>query len=445
VPDSFNLVGFQVDPAAPPSFGAHLAPSPAHVGQAVYRLAPSGAWQPVASHFSTLVESGKAYWIYTEGASTYQGPLEVDTGAFDGLEYSAALDAQRLTIRNRGLVDSQIRLRTLSSSTAIPFLSRDSNATGATRFDPLPPETTASTAAGQNLFVELGVERGALAHDRSEQLLEVTDGLGSRRLVFAGVTRVHPEVPLPTVEGRNRIRETFGGGADPYAGLWIGEATISAVSEAQTGGTAPVPVGEAFRLRILVHVDAAGQARLLDEVTQMWKEGTTRPDPSDPTLQGVDQPGRHVLLTDPSLIPNYTGATLRDGVPVGLRISTVAYDLPGHQQPMTGSLDPSGQLEITLLLGVDAPTNPYKHTYHPDHDNLDAQFLVPEIEAFEVSRTISIQFSPDHPAGRPPAGWGSSQVGGTYREVVTGLHRNPIHVEGLVLLTRVAATAQLDG
>lgn len=444
VPDSFNLVGFQVDPDQPPSFGALLAPSAAHAGQPIYRLDPGGLWQVVNSPFSAPVRSGEAYWVYTRGGSRYQGPMEVVTEAFDGLEFSAALDSQRLRIHNRGLVDTQMRLRVLPSPTPIPWLERSFTDTGATLFDDLPADSSRQADSGQSLFVQLGVRRNELAHDRSEQLLEITDGLGSRRFVFAGITRGHPEAQLPFGSG-SRAGSPEKAGADPYAGLWIGEVMVHGVSAAQTAGTTPLPVGEAFRLRILVHVDDGGQARLLKEVTQMWEEGTTRPDPADPTLQVVDQPGRYVLLTDPSLIPGYTGATLRDGVPVGLRLSTVAYDFPELHRPMTGTLGPSGQLEITLVLGAEAPTNPYKHRFHPDHDNLDAEFLNPEIEAFEVTRTITLQLSPDHPAGRPPAGWGSSQLGGTYREVVEGVHRNPVHVEGLVLFSRVAATAQLNG
>ena len=445
VPDSFNLVGFQVDPAAPPTFGSFLAPSSAHAGQPIYRLDPTGEWQQLPSPFSAQIRSGEAYWIYTQGNSAFQGPLEVVTGAYDGLEYSAALDQQRLTIRNRGLVDTQMRVRTLASPTAIPFLERSVNATGAILWNDLPADSTYSALAGQDLFVQLGVRRADLTADRSEQLLEITDGLGSRRLVFTGVTRVQPAGPLPLASGREQARTHAITGANPFAGLWIGEVSVSKVSESQTAGTVPSPVGEAFRFRILMHVDAGGQARLLKEVTQMWNQGTTKPDPQNPSRQVVDVPGRYVWLTDPSLIPNYRGAALRDGVPVGLRLSTIAYDFPENDLPMTGAFDPAGQLEITLPLPADGPTNPYKHRYHPDQDNLDAEFLNPQIEAFEVTRTLTLQFSPIHPAGRPSPGWGSNRVGGTYLESVDGLHRNTIYGEGIFFLTRVAATAQLNG
>ena len=73
---------------------------------------------------------------------------------------------------------------------------------------------------------------------------------------------------------------------------------------------------------MLIHVDGNGTARLLKEVIQLWKEGTRIPDPENPGLFLVDEPGRYVLLTDESLISSFTGAVLRDGEPVGYRIST---------------------------------------------------------------------------------------------------------------------------
>ena len=433
VPDSFNLVGFQVDTASPPTFGAYLSPSPAHAGQPIYRLAPSGVWQPLPSPYSAQIRSGEAYWIFTRGNSAFQGPLEVETSAYDGLEYSAALDQDRLTIKNSGQVDARIRLRKLGSATAIPFLRRTYNVDGAIVFEPLPADSSYDTVPGQNLFLQLGVQRSQLAHDRSEQLLEITDGLGSRRLVFAGVSRVQPQ----SVTGRAPANE--------FAGLWVGQVIVSKVSQSQNAGTTATPVGEAFRFRILIHVDASGQARLLKEVTQMWQAGTTRPDPGNPGFTVVDVPGRFVLISDPSRIPSYSGAVLRDGVPVGLRLSTINFDFAGHELAMTGSFSQAGLLSAILTMPATAPTNPYLHRYHPDHDNLDPQFLNPQIEAFDITRTLNLQFSPTHPSGRPAPGWGSSELGGTYTERIDGVHRNPIFTEGIFLLTRVAATPQLNG
>lgn len=437
VPDSFNLVGFQVDPAGPPTFGAFLAPSAAHAGQPIYRLAASGVWQLLPSSYSATIRPGEAYWVFTQGNSNYQGPLEVETGAFDGLEYSASLDEQRLIIKNRSQIDAAVRVRQLASSTAIPFLRRTFNEDEKIVFEALPADSTYPTVPGQDLFLQLGVSRGALSADRSEQLLEITDLLGSRRLVFAGVTRTHPRAPLP---GSLTV-------ANEWAGLWVGEVSVNKVSQSLAGDgdvTTPKKVGAAFSFRILLHVDASGQVRLLKEVTQMWKDGTTRPDPANPGFNVVDVPGRFVLITDPALVPSYEGAVQRDGVPVGLRVSTVAYDFAGHSQAMTGQVNPSGQLRVEFSMPAEAATNPYQHRYHPDHDNLDAQFLNPLVEAFDIDRSWTLEFSPTHPDGRPGPAWGSSELGGIFKEEVAGMHRNLIYTEGLFRLTRVAATPQLN-
>ena len=447
-PDSFNFVGFHLDPANPPNFGSFFLGSQAHLNTAFYRLKPEGVWEQVPAPFSTHMRSGEAYWIFSHGPSTFQGPLEVETELFDGMEYSAALDEQRLVIRNTGIATHEITVRSLSSDTPIPFLERSFNETGAEIFSDLPPTSAHTVTSGQGLFLQIGVRRSELAHDRSEQLLEITDGLGSRRLIFAGVSRVHPESPLPLVDGRPGTGPSGFTGADPYAGLWLGAVAITGVSEVQSADDSPTPVAEPFRFRILIHVDAAGQVRLLKEVIQMWKEGTTKPDSEFPDLSVVDEPGRFVLLTDPSLIPDYEGAAMRDGVPVGLRISTVAYDFfepDDTELVLNGAMAPDGQLTTALYVNRDGPTNPFKHTYHPDHDNLDAQFLNPANEAYGLLRFLTLTFSPDHPTDRPPAGWGSNRLGAVYEEEIYGLHRKAITVEGLVLFTRIAATAQLNG
>ena len=450
VPDSFNLVGFKVDPAIPPTFGAFLAPSPAHAGQPIYRLGTDGIWQLLPSAYSAQIRAGEAYWIFTRGNSNYQGPLEVETGAYDGLEFGGSLDQQRLAIRNRGQIDAQMRVRLLAATPGIPFLLRSYNADGAQLFGALPADTSYATAPGQNLFLQLGVQRSALTADRTEQLLEITDGLGSRRLVFAGVSRAQLQaVPLTegdqVAEGDPVAGRSGRAAANEFAGLWVGQVIVSKVSQSQSAGITPTPVGEAFRFRILLHVDASGQVKLLKEVTQMWQEGTTKPDPANPGFRVVDVPGRYVLITDPSRIPSYSGAVQRDGVPVGLRLSTIAYDFSGHDLAMTGSMSPTGQLTATLSMPAQGSTNPYKHRYHPDHDNLDPQFLNPQIEAFDVTRSLTLQFGATHPSGRPGPGWGSSELGGTYTERVDGMHKNPIFTEGIFLLTRVATTAQLNG
>lgn len=201
--------------------------------------------------------------------------------------------------------------------------------------------------------------------------------------------------------------------------------------------------GSEFSMRLLIHVDSAGQVRLLKQVIQMWQNGTTEPDPNDPEILVEATPGRFVLLTDDTLIPSFSGASLRDGVPVGKRLSTAHFDYPGNELAMVGDFGGSNTLTATITLAPGFPTNPYRHKFHPDHDNLGPQGVT-VAEAFEISRDIELDFSATDPTGFNAPDYGFGTVGGTYREEIAGLHRNSIRIAGTFRLRRVALTPELN-
>jgi hypothetical protein len=100
-----------------------------------------------------------------------------------------------------------------------------------------------------------------------------------------------------------------------------------------------------------------------------------------------------------------------------------------------------------LTLGYDDPLNPFKHVYHPDHDNLDTRFeqTLPEgRESFTVIRQVALDFTGTDPLGLNPPGWGDREIGGVYRETFTGLHRSAIQISGTFRLVKVSGVADLD-
>ena len=111
----------------------------------------------------------------------------------------------------------------------------------------------------------------------------------------------------------------------------------------------------------------------------------------------VDRPGRFVLLTDDTRVGAFRGATLRDGEPVGRRISAISFDFPST--PTNNFLNLSGDFAIAGRLAgsyttfPQQPTNPYRHKFHPDHDNLDPTFTSFRAEAFEVNRAFELEFT----------------------------------------------------
>ncbi len=444
VSNSYNLVGFPVDPAQPPSFSEYLTPSKAHAGQSVYHLNSAGQWMEIADLDAHTIDPNQAYWVYTDGPSNYQGPLTVTLDGDKTMDYSAALTETSLIISNLSELPTTITLhRELGATLPMTFKLVDDE-TGEVAWPTLPATLSFDLEPGEDLFLDLAVTRAAMTEERMEQVFSITDGLGSKLLLLAGADTYQP-LTLPTAKAwrGSQLKAV----PTPHAGLWAGQVDIDAVSLAQQGGTVPMPVGKAFPLRIIMHVDATGQARLLKQIIQMWQEGTAIPSESDPDLLVVDTPGHYVLLTDPDLIPNYNGVTVRNNQSAGIRLSAIGYDFPALHMEMTGEFAQLGMLAVELALEPSHPTNPFFHRYHPDHDNLDPQFLNYSAEAFQVVRAMTFEFSahnPRFPDLADPPGWGSSEMGGFFRETITGLHKNTLFVEGSFTLRRVAATPVLN-
>lgn len=476
--DSFNFTGFHVEAVNAPTFQNFFGSSPAHAGQRVYRLLVNGLWSLVVSPTVTRLARGEAYWIFCRGQSTFAGPVEVAVEQGSGLDYERILTEQTLTIRNNSATTNTFTVRRLASTPppgtdypalagAVPLNYFHMNVAQNqldVRWLPLPPQLTMVLGPGQEWNLRLEAQRTAMtpftpppgvADALYQSLVEVGDGAGSRSLV--GVTARG----LQTFPAGGAA---FGAGlaAAPLAvhlraGLWVGSAAINKVNQPANAGApnAPLSTASEFQFRLLVHVDDNGQARLLQKVIQMWKNGTFTTDTNG--LQVVDQPGRYVLVTDDRFIPNFTGATLRDGEPVGRRLSSAAFSFR-TPVPMTGDFGSvSGLLQCGVAVGYDDELNPFKHRFHPDHNNLDdspqpqplalktnVHGLIYTAESSSVRRDISLQFTAVDPDNLTLAGWGDDQLGGIYRETMTGLHKDALHIEGVFRLHHASRIGVLN-
>lgn len=95
--NAFNLVGFAVDPAAPPRFDQFFSASPAHRNQPIYRMV-DGIWVRVQNPNATLMRSGEAFWVYCDGASDFSGPLAISGIEHGGLSLQSL--EKDLVLRN---------------------------------------------------------------------------------------------------------------------------------------------------------------------------------------------------------------------------------------------------------------------------------------------------------------------------------------------------------
>ncbi|NBD96078.1 MAG: hypothetical protein GVY11_06360 [Gammaproteobacteria bacterium] len=450
-PDDFQFTGFHVEPGNEPTFQNWFAGSDAHQTGPIFKLNDSGEWVEVTQPSIETIRSGEAYWVYTEGRSTYQGPMPLSLEFGDRLDFKQALSRGTVLLNNASGLNSEIRIRKLPTDTPVPLaLQRHDEVTRESFWPTLEEETTVSVEVDSGEILNLGVNRAGLFTAQASQILEFTNGLGARRLLHVGVDSLAPSESetqrarsAMQADGKRSPKNTRA--SDPrYAGLWVGVASIDSVSMAQQGGVIPVPVDTEFPLRIMMHVDAAGNVRLLNEVILMWEEGEEVPDEDNPEFTRIETPGRFVLLTDDSLIPNYTGVVERGGEAAGNRISTAAYDFPGNQLDFSGSFGPGGAVFGSIGIDPEFATNPFLHRFHPDHDNLDAQYLNFEQEAYEVTRDIELFFAEEDPEGFDRPEWGDEEVAGTYTEAISGLHRSTIFVSGIFRMRRASDVPLLN-
>jgi hypothetical protein len=228
-------------------------------------------------------------------------------------------------------------------------------------------------------------------------------------------------------------------------GLWVGDVVFTAVNEVQTAkpGQSGVvtPVASPLSFVIILHVDNGGRVRLLKEVTIMQHPGGQ----TDVTIgeegipEGVET--QIALVTDDTLLPAFIGVLGQDGSRAGHRIGTVAYDFEGSELRLSGGLGAGKALTGTVLLPRLHPTNPFRHKYHPDHRNTNPDN--PKY-GYEISRKLNIVFAATANGQPTVAGYGVSQLTGTYEESITGLHKVPLIARGTIAIRRVSTVGTLN-
>ncbi len=364
---------------------------------------------------TTALSRGKAYWLNTNDQTRYYGPVEV-TVLGSTLDFGAALSA--VTVRLRNAIDPAKNLgvtATLAPAPSatppagqapiagpVPLLVRGPRdaATLDFTYTPLGSGLSRTLGPGEQTEVTLALDRPAMGSATGavfQSLLQVSDSLNLTRIDLG----VRAEVPS-------------------FTGLWIGSAVVTAVDQTigqSTVANAAAP--SAFPIRLILHRTDAGGVTMLQQV-YVGAAG-------EAMIAGASE----ALVTTAS-----TGKVAR--------FSTASFP-PGNTWAGTGGIGLSGTLSFNVPLGYNAPTNPFLHTYHPDHDNLDPRFetLLPAgVESPNITRAVTLTFTPTLP-GVTDNGIGSTTLGGTYQETITGLRATPVSVSGAFVLRRIAAVPSL--
>jgi uncharacterized delta-60 repeat protein len=191
-----------------------------------------------------------------------------------------------------------------------------------------------------------------------------------------------------------------------------------------SGGAAAAP--SQFPVRLILHSLEAGSPVLMQQAYLGSRDGIAYAGPEQGVVAAL-------VKGDGPTPPGSFG-----------RVSSASFPRGGV---WSGSGDFRSTAQFKVTLGHDAESNPFVHTYHPDHDNWDARYekkLGEGVESYTVTREITLLFDSERPPGVSDLTWGVSTLGGTYTEEISGLRAGEaISISGPFILHQVSEAADL--
>ena len=450
-----NLIGFPTVTNNPPMLDDFLSLIPPfqsaadfyqYIGGPLSSFNPSYVYAPHA----VPVTRGEAFWINSSNYfNTYFGPFQVDA-VNSTTDFGDSKSRTSFHLRNRSASAVTVQLRLAPSepppdsthfqaiSNVPPLAVRGSLNTTNLSYTALNLTTTNTLSwtlppqgqSGSDIVIMLGVNRiqfGGVAGSLYAGILKFTDSYG------------FTEVDVPV-------------SASPanYAGLWVGSASVSQVSNylktyqrdenntpmtdsngeyivtgvnTNLGATA-----KAFPLRLILHNDGTNVLLL------------------QRAFYGQDAGAHSIITTSESLLdPTKLGAARR------ITAAHLPWTPDNKTWKFTGALVPGGTLSTLATIQYDdQAANPFLHTYHPDHDNLNATFqnqLPIGSESYQIDRQITLSLLA--PGNDYNAVTQYGQVfSGSYLETVTltgiGATTRTFNVAGAFAINKISPVAVLS-
>ena len=400
-----NLLGFPGRNLAgnSPSFSNYFATFPAaiaantkvfkYIGGELNASNPLQIFSPT----SERLDRNQAYWFSSEVVGNFYAPVQITFSTTDGLGFGRSGSVITARVMNRTAAVMSLTITPVASNTAppgqelitgpVPLTRRTLDNTANWVETPIMGAYTEVIAPGTSVEWSYGIDRGVMT-------------AGAPGALFASMLRFTDSANLFDIVIPATARKSS------FAGLWIGEASVTAV-ESKGQSDAVNPTAHPFPLRYLLHVSDDGTARVLSQVFL------------GPLAAAPHEFG---LCTKQSGLRADTKASARRITATHLPLDKVLDGAAG-----SGSVAIPGTLTRTISLPFNDATNPFVHQYHPDHDNKNAkgQALVAGQESYNITRQVTFTFTASPPAGSlATTGWGSSIIGGTYAEVIQGLHRD---------------------
>ena len=323
---------------------------------------------------TTTARRGQAFWIRSGTKfNRYFGPFEVSLQSPSGASFGENLAGYRVRLRNLTSAALTVTLTGVDSETPpggepvitgpAPVLVRGALDTSTLTYahaalsgGPQAWVLQPFGEVGSEVEVVLGLNRSAMTGGEDAfyaGLLRFTDSLG------------HSQVDIPV-----------SGSVGSNQGLWVGSASLTQVRHSlSTDSTTFGDVASPYPLRLIMHRDQSANVKLM----QCVYVGT--------------------LPGNVSGIATRENLLLAGSVANAVRISSI--HLPASEQNLpwtcTGDLTQGQTVQSTVLIDHnDHASNPFLHTYHPDHDNLVADFASGQPvgrESYSIERDIKLTFN----------------------------------------------------
>jgi hypothetical protein len=418
-----NFLGFPAL-AATPTMSSYLASYPSASttvlapGAQIYKYIGgelSGSNPMLVSASSERMDPNKAYWFQIPTVGNFTAPVEYELPSSSGLAFGRSLTAITAGVTNRSTTSMTLTVSVENSAAAptgqaavagpVPLTRRIFNST-TNSYDetPITAPFNVTVAASGRLNLDFGVNRTSMTNSGTH---------------YASILRIKDAANLTDV------RLPVSSQAATTAGLWYAQVKVTNVENAKEPGTGST-TSQPFPLVFLMHMDSSNVARLLSQAF----------------VGKLDSPG------------NPLGIALREEQILGYTQSDVkpqryvACQLPLFQSypAQFGSFTTGSTTQWTIPVAFNDETNPFVHTYHPDHDNRATDFktdLKSGDESYTVTRTCGFTFTASPPDGSSIAGWGTTVLGGTYAETLTGLNSKPLKVSGTFAMRRISEISEI--
>ncbi len=259
-----NFIGFPSSNKAGnfPTFASYFATFPAAIASNAkifkYIGGDLGANNPlqVFSTSSERLDRNQAYWFSSEVVGNFYAPVQISLSNSDGLAFGRRRSVITARVMNRTAAVMTVKINPVSSNSRpssdqesitgpVPLTRRTFNEQGEWVETPIAAAYDEVIAPNSSVELSFGIDRS--------QLNGAADALYASLLRFTDSANTF-DILIPATARKSTL-----------AGLWIGEALVTAV-ESKPQEDAVKSTGSAFPLRYLIHVSDDGTARVLSQI-----------------------------------------------------------------------------------------------------------------------------------------------------------------------------------